>query len=151
MKKMVLGLSLLLGYNQLNAQTAADSVKMTVNNLFAAMKGSDSVGIMKVFSENAVLQTITKNEEGKVVVRDEKVSEFAGFVAKEKVGSLDERISFESIKIDGDLASVWTPYLFYLNDTFRHCGVNSFQLVRLGGEWKIQYLIDTRRKEPCSL
>ena len=38
---------------------------------------------------------------------------------------------------------------FYYKGQFLHCGVDSWQLVRLNGVWKIQYLIDTRRKEPC--
>ncbi|MFT2543406.1 hypothetical protein ACMWP9_36050, partial [Escherichia coli] len=62
----------------------------------------------------------------------------------------DERIVFDVVKIDADLAIVWTPYQFYRNGTFSHCGVNSFQLVRLNGRWKIQYLIDTRRKTGCA-
>ena len=54
--------------------------------------------------------------------------------------------TFETIKIDGALASVWTPYKFYSGATFSHCGANSFQLVKIDGAWKIQYIIDTRRK-----
>jgi hypothetical protein len=61
----------------------------------------------------------------------------------------DERITFETIKIDGPLAVAWTPYKFYYEGKFSHCGVNSFQLVRLNGAWKIQYLIDTRRRTGC--
>lgn len=64
-------------------------------------------------------------------------------------GGLDERIQFDVVKVDGPLASVWTPYKFYFKGQFSHCGVNSFQLVRVNGEWKIQYLIDTRRRNDC--
>jgi len=61
----------------------------------------------------------------------------------------DERISFETIKIDGPLAIAWTPYKFYYEGKFSHCGVNSFQLVRVDNQWRIQYLIDTRRRQGC--
>ncbi|HNA01067.1 MAG TPA: hypothetical protein PLN49_09415, partial [Ferruginibacter sp.] len=61
----------------------------------------------------------------------------------------DERITFDVVRVDGALAIAWTPYKFYFNGKFSHCGVNSFQLVRFNGEWKIQYLIDTRRKAGC--
>jgi hypothetical protein len=63
--------------------------------------------------------------------------------------NLDERILDYQIKIDGALASAWTPYNFYVNGNFSHCGVNSFQLVKMDDVWKIVYIIDTRRKEPC--
>ena len=61
-------------------------------------------------------------------MKSESVHEFADFVGKLKKDSADERISFETIKIDGPLAIVWTPYNFYHNGKFSHCGVNSFQL-----------------------
>ncbi|HEY4150385.1 MAG TPA: hypothetical protein VGM41_15710, partial [Chitinophagaceae bacterium] len=59
----------------------------------------------------------------------------------------DERIQFETIRIDGALAIVWAPYQFFYNGKLNHCGADSFQLVRSNGKWKIQYLIDTRRKD----
>jgi hypothetical protein len=62
----------------------------------------------------------------------------------------DERITFDVVKTDGVLATAWTPYKFYVGEKFSHCGVNSFQLVKLDGNWKIQFIIDTRRKQPCN-
>ena len=47
------------------------------------------------------------------------------------------------------MANVWTAYSFYFDGKFSHCGVNSFQLLKEAGEWKIFYLVDTRRKEGC--
>lgn len=78
------------------------------------------------------------------------INEFADFVGKQQKSVADEQIVFDLIKIDGALAIAWTPYKFYFNGLFSHCGVNSFQLVKLNGEWKIQYLIDTRRKNGCN-
>ena len=133
------------------AQSTEDSVKATINNLFAAMKNADQSLFKTVFSDNAVLQTISRDKDGKTIVVSESVREFGDFVGKLKKDSADERISFETIKIDGPLAIAWTPYNFYFNGKFSHCGVNSFQLVRLNGEWKIQYIIDTRRRAGCKL
>jgi len=131
------------------AQNAEDSVKQVVNDLFTAMKNADTGLLRSCFSSNAVLQTIVKNKAGEVSVRDEKISEFIDFISKEQKGNADERISFDPIKIDGDLASVWTPYSFYYKGNFSHCGVNSFQVVRSSKGWKIQYLVDTRRRTGC--
>jgi len=132
------------------AQVTEDSVKAVVNNLFTAMRNADGALLQSTFSDSAILQTISRNKEGKAVIVTEKVTEFAGFVNKLKKDSADERIQFETIKIDGPLAIVWTPYRFYHNGKFSHCGVNSFQLVRFEGVWKIQYLIDTRRRQGCN-
>lgn len=133
----------------LNAQSTEDSVKAVVNTLFTGMKNADAALLKSAFADNAILQTISRNREGKMIVATENIEEFASFVSKLKKDSADERIQLETIKIDGPLAIVWTPYTFYLNGKFSHCGVNSFQLVRFDGVWKIQYIIDTRRRQGC--
>ena len=89
------------------------------------------------------------SQDGKVSVRNEDVNEFVDFVSKTTANDADERIAFEDIKIDGPLAMAWTPYQFYWKGSFSHCGVDAFQLVRMNDGWKIQYLIDTRRKNNC--
>jgi len=133
----------------LQAQTTEDSVKAAVNRLFEGMKNADTALLRSAFGDSAILQTIAHDKTGHFYIRNEKLSEFAAFVSKQQKGNADERIEFGTIRIDGPLASVWTPYKFYYKSQLNHCGVNSFQLVRLNGEWKIQYLIDTRRKVNC--
>lgn len=131
-----------------SAQSAEDSVKTTINTLFTAMHTGDAALFKTVFADNAIMQTISRWE-GKPIVLTEDLNKFADFVGKIPKDSADERITFETIKVDGTLAIAWTPYEFYYNGRFSHCGVNSFQLVRLDGIWKIQYLIDTRRTQGC--
>ena len=135
--------------NSAKTQTTEDSVKAVVNKMFAAMKSADSVDLKNAFSEWAVLQTISLSKEGETIVRTDVINEFVSFVGKTNKGDADERIRFGAIHIDGALASVWAPYQFYYKGNFSHCGVNSFQLVRIKGQWKIQYIIDTRRKTDC--
>ncbi len=131
------------------AQSPEDSVKAVVNQLFAAMKGANAAMLKEAFADSAVLQTIRRKQDGTFFVQNEKVSDFVEQIGKAKKDSLDERITFETVKIDGPLAIAWTPYKFYYAGNFSHCGVNSFQLVRINGRWKIQFLIDTRRRQAC--
>ncbi len=131
------------------SQTTEDSVKAVINNLFAGMKNANADLFKTVFADSAVMQTISRTKEGETVVLNESVNEFTEFVSHLRKDSADERITFETIKIDGTLAIAWTPYRFYHNGIFSHCGVNSFHLVRFNGIWKMQYLIDTRRKQGC--
>ena len=134
----------------LDAQTTEDSVKAVVKQLFDGMKNSDAAMIQSAFADSALLQSVGRNKEGKIVIENEKIDEFAKFISGLKKGAADEQIVFESIKIDGQLAMVWAPYKFYFEGKFSHCGVDSFQLVLVNGQWKIQYLIDTRRKQSCN-
>ncbi|QHS59061.1 hypothetical protein [Chitinophaga agri] len=132
-----------------HAQTTTDSVKTAVSNLFSAMLGSDSAALVSCFAPGGVLQTIIKDKQGVVSVKSEAISEFASHIGKLPKQAVDERITFDVVKIDGDLAIAWTPYKLYFKEQFMHCGVNSFQLVRMAEGWKIQYIIDTRRKTGC--
>ncbi|MCP9750641.1 nuclear transport factor 2 family protein [Ferruginibacter sp. HRS2-29] len=132
------------------AQSAEDSVKMVINNLFAAMKQGDGRSLQNCFADSALLQTVSRNKAGETIVRNEPVSDFVAFISRETKGNADERITFETIKIDGNLAMAWTPYQFYYKGQFSHCGVNSFQLVRMNNGWRVQYIIDTRRKAGCN-
>ena len=121
--KCVLLMLTFLNYSfLLHAQTAEDSVRAVINTLFAGMKNGDAGLVTSAFAENAVLQTITRNKEGKMTVVSDDVDDF-------------------------DI--LWTPYNFFYYGKFSHCGVNSFQLVRFDNGWKIQYLIDTRRRQGC--
>ncbi len=131
------------------AQSDEEKAKAAILQFFEGMRRSDSNMIKTSLAPNAMLQTIGKNKEGQTVVRSEDIARFITAVTQPHDEVYDERITFNSIKIDGDLATVWTPYQFYVGEKFSHCGVNSFQLVRYSGEWKIQYIIDTRRKEGC--
>ncbi len=120
-------------------------IKKSINQFFDGMKNIDSVAIKNAFSENAIMQTISSKSE----VYSEDLKQFASSISKFQKGDLEERITFDSVKIDGSLASVWTPYQFFFQGKFSHCGVNNFVLVKQNAVWKIQYIIDTRRKENC--
>lgn len=124
------------------------AVKNTVNQLFEGMQTVDSTMLKTLFTPSARLQTVV-NKQGDISVRDEPISAFISSVGKAKAGTLDERLSGMDIKIDGELATAWTPYVFYFQDKKSHCGVNAFTLVKLNGSWKIQTIIDTRRRENC--
>ena len=129
--------------------TATDSVKATVNHFFEGMKMGDTALIRSSLTEGVIFQSVAKTKEGETFVKTENVSEFFVSISKAEKGSLDERITFKSVEVDGDLAIAWTPYNFYYKGEFLHCGANSFQVVKIKGDWRIQYIIDTRRKKGC--
>lgn len=120
-------------------------IEKPVRNLFLGMKNADPVLLKSVFTENAIMQTITKDG----MVKSDSVQDFIASISKFSAGDLEEKIIIDAIHADGNLASVFTPYSFYLKGKLSHCGANSFQLVKQNNEWKIQYIIDTRRKENC--
>lgn len=140
MKKI---LFLLISSFSFAQNTSEKEIVKPIENLFNAMKSADSLGVKNAFSGSAIMQTFGKNQE----IRTDKVEDFAKQVAASQAGDLDERFTISKILVDGNMASVWVPYQFYYKGNFSHCGVNSFQLAKINNEWKIQYIIDTRRKK----
>lgn len=141
--KKIAGIFILLSSFCFAQLTEKALVKETVEKLFAGMKNADAEMIKSTFTEIVIMQTIMKDGS----VKNENAQDFITSVSNLPKGDADERITFEAIHIDGNLASVFTPYEFYFKGKFSHCGANSFQLVKQNNVWKIQYLIDTRRKD----
>lgn len=126
-----------------------EEVQSVIESLFVGMKEKDETLIRNAFHPEARMQTVITNENGSTLGSNT-VSDFVKRIATTPANTiLDERIQAYTIQIDGDLASVWTPYKFYINDAFSHCGVNSFQLIKTPEGWKITYIIDTRHKTGC--
>ena len=94
-----------------------------------------------------VLRTIANTKEGNKL-KDEKLDEFLNSIATipSNLKFLEKLIDYK-VEIDGNLAHVWTPYEFYINDKLSHIGANAFTLFNDNGKWQIIHLIDTRRKK----
>ena len=123
------------------------AIKAVINQFFEGMAKGDSTLLLGACTESPVLQTISVDKAGNQKVVTDDFREFVRFVTTPSKNTLDERIKFEAIHAEESLASVWAPYRFYLNGKLSHCGTNSFQLVKTGAGWKIQYILDTRRKK----
>ena len=145
MKTVFLFISFLLAIPvlaQLNDETA---VRATISQMFTGMNKADSTTLKPLFAPGARLQTVV-SKDGSVSVKEDPIAGFITSVGRAKPGSLDERLGSYTVQIDSDLATAFTPYQFYYNGQQRHCGANAFTLVRMDGTWKIQNIIDTRRK-----
>jgi hypothetical protein len=150
MKKLVIIIATVIsGSTSFAQQTAADSIKHTITTLFDAMRKNDSTLLRTTFAKGIVLQSVATNPLGKTLLFTESADKFIKMVGTPHKGIYDERIKIIDIKIDGELASVWAPYKFYIDDKFSHCGVDVFQLIRTVDGWKIIYLVDTRRNGNC--
>jgi hypothetical protein len=122
------------------------AIKAVINQFFEGMEKGDTALLKKTCTSQPVFQTYMADRDGKWQVFTEDFSEFVTFVGTPSKDKYDEKIEFEAVMSEQSLASVWTPYKFYLNGKISHCGTNSFQLIKTDEGWKIQYILDTRRK-----
>ncbi|MFM6975523.1 MAG: nuclear transport factor 2 family protein [Sphingobacteriaceae bacterium] len=155
MKKIAITL-LLAGIHMLSqAQTSnreMEAIKKTVNTVFEGMKKCDSAMVRSVFAPGAILQTIRNAKDGNSgTVTGDRMEPWLKAIAQPKIAEQiwDERMTFDQILIDGNMAQVWGSYTFYLGSKISHCGTDNMTLVKYPEGWKIVYLIDTSRKEKC--
>jgi hypothetical protein len=129
--------------------TARREVLGVVQQLFDAMRARDTAKMRSLFDTGATLVAAGARGGGPGMQRMP-VSQFVTAIAGAPAGRvLDERTYAPEVRVDANLATVWTEYDFYVGDQFSHCGVDAFQLARTAAGWKIVALADTRRREGC--
>jgi hypothetical protein len=123
-----------------------EDVKQIVITFFKGFHDKDTITMKSVCAEKMILQSISESSKG-TQLKNEKPQSFYQSIATIPATILfEERILNYSIQVDGAMAHIWTPYEFFINGEFSHKGVNAFTLFKENEQWKIVYLIDTRRK-----
>ena len=135
----------------INAQNSETQiVKTTIIEFFDAFHKQDTTALKAMAKGNIKMQSISVNNEGKTLLDESNYFQFVKSIASiPKAKKFEEKLLGFNIQIDGNMANVWTPYEFWFDGKFSHCGVNSFQLIKEDDTWRIIYLVDTRRREGC--
>lgn len=142
MKKLLVILVVCLAQN---TKAQESDVKKTIQIFFEGMHKGDTLKIKSV-CKDMVLQSVGESNNG-TTLTTENTTDFLKSIASLPANvKIEERLLDYKIQIDGSLAHAWTPYEFYVNGKLSHKGVNSFQLFKDKGIWKIIYIADTRRK-----
>lgn len=129
---------------QLLAQN--ETPNQAVERFFIAFHARDTIALRELCHPEIVLRTVANTKEGNKL-KDDKFDEFLNAIATIPVNlKIFEKLIDYKVEIDGDLAHVWTPYEFYVNEKLSHIGANAFTLIIDNGKWQIIHLIDTRRK-----
>jgi hypothetical protein len=122
-------------------------VLAVVTRMFDGMREADSTKVRSVFDPGARFSGV-RTREGKTTVSYDAVDGWLAGIARSN-RQWEERIFDTEIRVDGNIASVWTRYNFYLNGNLRHCGVDSMELLRTESGWKVTQLADTQQREGC--
>jgi len=116
-----------------------------VEQIFEGMRTANPEIVREAFAPDARFAAVGPQASGVAVQSVE------GWI--EAIGGSDrrwnEKIYDLDVKVDGNMASIWAPYTFYLDGAVRHCGINSIELLHDGDGWKITQISDTRRTDDC--
>jgi len=129
-------------------------VRAVVVKMFDAMRRGDAADMATVFHPTARLQSVgVSRQTGQPELETDSIAAFLRIVAAPHTAVYDERISDVQIRVDGNFATAWMNYTFYVvnngTDQLSHCGVDAFQLFRGTEGWKVIQITDTRRREGC--
>ena len=128
-----------------SAQSAEEqAVLAPIHAMFDGMSKRDAVAIKAPTLPGGTM----------VLMRDGKPLQMTFEAFAERVGKpgttrIEERIHDPLVRIDNDLAVVWTPFDFLVDGKVDHCGTDLFNLVRVDGRWTIASVADTGTKT-CS-
>lgn len=133
--------------NKSDDQEAA--IKTVIRHFFDGIEKGDTMALKSACAPEILLQTFMANKDGKMELYTESFADLLNMVDGPREDKYEERIHIEGMHIEKSLANVWAPYTFYINGKRSHCGTDSFQLIKMPEGWKIQYILDTRRKQGC--
>ena len=123
------------------------SVLAVVQKLFDGMRAADTVAVRSAFVEGARFALIDSRATPPAI-RFQAVDGWITAIGN-SAKRWDEQIYDVQVRVDGNMAQVWAPYTFYLDNKVRHCGVDAIELLRVDGAWRITQLSDTQRREGC--
>lgn len=146
---IVAPISVVRGQQQNEIPTA--EVMEVVQQVFDGMRAADSSMVRSAFMKGADLYTVFTDKEGNPVLHKGSLDNFLDAVGAPHEFVWDEPIWDTEVRIDGNLAQVWTKYAFYAGDKFSHCGVDAFHLFKTWEGWKIYHLTDTRQWKDCEV
>ena len=135
-------LLLLLSFHPLSAQHPKEVIEI----FFEAFHQKDTSSLKGFFTIDSRLTSV-QNSLDVVRTKEESVADFI-----KAIGSIPDDLSFEerllgfNVVDASGMTLVLTPYEFYVNGRFSHCGTNVFTLLRKESKWKILALYDTRNK-----
>lgn len=140
-----------LGFSsQVHAQDASSKkeVRAVIDRLFDGMRAGDSTMVRSVFYSDVRMASISN--EGETALTEAPVGRFVHAVGTPHEKQWDERIYDVKINVDGNMATAWVPFVFYLGGEKSHCGVNAFQLFKTKEDgWKVINITDTRKRNKC--
>ncbi len=134
-----------------NGHESKYGVLSVINELFDGYREGDSSRVSKTFEKGAIMQRISNKEGETIVTPANSVQGWLNYIGSGLEEIHDEPIWDTVVQIDGDLASVWTKYAFYLGGKFHHCGVDNFLLHRTDAGWKIFHIVDTSQEVGCDI
>ena len=128
--------------------TAEAAVMVPINAMFTGLEARDGAMILAQTRPEGGANVVSEKADGTRAVRHMSWTDFAGGI-KPGPEHYRETLTDAAVEIDGDIAMVWSPYVFSIDNKPAHCGVDHFDLIRENGAWKILNVTWSSRTTGC--
>jgi len=124
------------------------NVVEVIDRFFDAMTARDVAAMRALMSADGMIYGYREDAEGLRIVR----RSHGEYLDNLAIGSekLIERYWEPRILLHGRLATVWTPYDFYVDGRFSHCGINNFSMLRTDAGWIITGVVFSIEVAECA-
>jgi hypothetical protein len=130
------------------ADADAANVMAPIDAMFRGLAARDGATILAQVRPEGSATVVADKADGTRAVRRLSWADFAAGV-KPGPERYEERLTDPAIEVDGDIAMVWSPYVFTIDGKVHHCGTDHFDLVREGGRWRVLNVTWTQRTTGC--
>ena len=126
-------------------------VVRTVERLFEGMRTQDTAVLSGLLAPELIFVS-ARDTAGHWRVTHYTAREFLSGMAGpvDTATQFRERMWNPEVRVDGAIATLWTPYDFHVGARFSHCGYDAFQLARGERGWYITAITYTVRPAPCA-
>ncbi|HEU4959962.1 MAG TPA: nuclear transport factor 2 family protein [Sphingomonas sp.] len=124
------------------------NVMAPINAMFTGLAAHDGAAIAAQTLPEGGATVAVEGADGTHTVKHLSWAEFTAGI-KPGPDSYEERLTDPAVEVDGDIAMVWSPYIFLLNGKPHHCGTDHFDLVRKDGTWKVLNVTWSQRTTGC--
>ncbi|MEO0972698.1 MAG: nuclear transport factor 2 family protein, partial [Pseudomonadota bacterium] len=131
---------------------ARAEVRAFVDRVFEAIASNDPAQWRPLLSEQA--RTLSFREsadtEGELLMRERAYRDVLSAMTPSAARYFERWTGEPTVLVHGPLAVVWGEYDFWIDEAFSHCGIDTVNLARIGGEWKIAHFMWTVEREGCA-
>ena len=147
-KRLFIFFSILFSLQTIHAQEDPGTF---VEEFFNAFHQRDSLFLKQSFVPDAQMWRVGIKQ-GKPMLRSTEIMAFIHAVSRRPASPVwEERLGTPISQQHQNMATVWIPFRFYLDNRLSHCGYNVFQLFHDGAQWKIISLSDTATQDCAAI
>ncbi|MEO5905914.1 MAG: hypothetical protein ABIQ11_04275 [Saprospiraceae bacterium] len=120
------------------AEEEREKVLSVVQDFFVALETQDTVLFQSLFIDYAFNHYVREFQDSTKTWVETGTQNPDGFTFKPN-RILTERLTGQDleVKIHKRIAMVWSPYNFWVNEEFSHCGIDVFTMFKTDAGWKI--------------